>query len=85
MILTVKVLAADYVSEYKILIKFYDATEQVIDFESFLESNPRPQHDKYKELSQFRKFRIERGNIVWGEDWDLIFPIEQLHAGQLQF
>jgi hypothetical protein len=24
---------------------------------------------------------LEDGNIVWGEDWDLIFPIEQLHQG----
>ena len=29
-------------------------------------------------------FKIENGNIVWGEDWDLIFPIEQLHQGRIE-
>ena len=29
------------------------------------------------------KFTIENGNIVWGKNWDLIFPIEDLHAGAL--
>jgi hypothetical protein len=24
---------------------------------------------------------IDGGNIVWGRNWDLIFPIEQLHEG----
>ncbi|WAC12202.1 DUF2442 domain-containing protein [Dyadobacter pollutisoli] len=85
MILTVKVLAANYMSDYKILIQFSDATQQVVDFENFLKKNQHPQHDKYKELKEFKKFRIERGNVVWGKDWDLIFPVEQLHAGQLQF
>lgn len=25
--------------------------------------------------------QIEHGNIVWGKNWDMIFPIEQLHKG----
>lgn len=24
---------------------------------------------------------IEQSNVVWGRDWDLIFPIAQLHQG----
>ena len=24
---------------------------------------------------------IDNGNVVWGKNWDLIFPIEQLHSG----
>lgn len=31
----------------------------------------------------FKCLKIENGNIVWGEDWDLIFPIEQLHKGEI--
>ena len=26
---------------------------------------------------------VDDGNIVWGEDWDLIFPIEQLYSGAI--
>ena len=27
--------------------------------------------------------QFENGNIVWGKNWDLIFPVEQLHSGKL--
>ena len=32
----------------------------------------------------FRRFEIEDGNIVWGKSWDLVFPVEQLHAGVIE-
>jgi len=32
---------------------------------------------------KFNRFSIENGNIVWGKNWDLMFPIEQLHDGVL--
>lgn len=78
-----KVLEATYISDYKILIRFSDHTRQVVDFENFLAENPHPQYNKYRNQSLFKTFKIERGNIVWGKDWDLIFPIEQLHAGKI--
>jgi hypothetical protein len=83
MTLTLKVIGADYLSEYRILVKFSDATERLVDFENFLNTNLHPQFSKYKDLRHFKKFRIERGNLVWGKDWDLIFPIEQLYTGTL--
>lgn len=48
----------------------------------------RKKHELFefcKQLSNFKKFKIEKGNIVWGEDWDLIFPIEQLYNGKVLF
>ncbi|MCF0050071.1 DUF2442 domain-containing protein [Dyadobacter sp. LJ53] len=85
MILTIHVIAADYLSEYKILIKFNDGTQQVVDFEDFLMTNRHPQYDEYLDYKRFQQFKIEKGTIVWGDDWDLIFPVEQLHAGHIQF
>jgi hypothetical protein len=79
-----KVVEAEYLSGYKILISFSDKTRQVIDFGPFLVEHPHPQYNKYKNPSNFKKFKIERGNIVWGKDWDLIFPVEQLHAGKIE-
>jgi len=38
-------------------------------------------YDKYLDPRKFNRFAIENGNIVWGKNWDLIFPVEQLHAG----
>lgn len=78
-----KVIDAEYLAEYKIRISFSDRTQQVIDFQHFLTKHPHPQYNKYRDPAQFKKFKIERGNIVWGEDWDLIFPVEQLHTGKI--
>lgn len=78
-----KIVGAKYLTEYKILISFSDLTQQIVDFGPFLTANPHPQYDKYKIPSHFKKFKIERGNIVWGKDWDLIFPIDQLHSGKI--
>lgn len=79
----IMVTHAEYVSAYNILISFSDLTQQTVDFGPFLVGHPHPQYNKYKNPIHFRKFKIERGNIVWGKDWDLIFPVEQLHAGKI--
>jgi len=84
MMLTIRVLSATYISDYKVLINFSDGTRQTIDFQEFLENNRHPQFSGYLDLKKFRKFRIERGNIVWGRDWDLIFPVEELYAGKIR-
>ncbi|MBC3788850.1 hypothetical protein [Spirosoma utsteinense] len=59
---------------------FFNCTLQVVDF-AFLQNHPHPQHNKYRQSTNFKRFRIERGNVVWGRDWDLIFPVAQLHQG----
>lgn len=57
---------------------------QTVDICDFIRHHPRPQYNKYLNSSFFRRFTIENGNVVWGKNWDLIFPIEQLHAGVLE-
>jgi hypothetical protein len=34
-------------------------------------------------LTITKKFKLEMGNIVWGKNWNLIFPIEMLRNGVL--
>ena len=69
---------AVYISDYKINIKFADETEKTIDFGIFLKSYPHPQHNKYLDLKNFKKFKIDGGNIIWGKNWDLIFNPRKL-------
>ena len=38
-------------------------------------------YKSYLNENKFKKFKIEFGNIVWGKNWDLIFPIDKLYAG----
>lgn len=32
----------------------------------------------------FKKFKIEYGNVVWGKDWDMIFPVYDLYLEKIQ-
>lgn len=66
-------------------LKFSDETVQCVDIGSYILHRPHPQYNKYLEEDEFNKFVIDGGNVVWGEDWDLIFPIEQLHAGKIEY
>ena len=72
---------AEYAGEHRLKIRFSDGTSQMVDFGPFPQNYPHPQHDKYRRLANFKRFRVERGNVVWGKDWDLLFPIAQLHQG----
>ena len=62
---------------------FSDKTHQVIDVGAFIKAHPHPQYNRYLDKKEFANFTLDDGNVVWGEDWDLIFPIEQLHAGYI--
>jgi len=84
MTLTIRVIDALYISNYKVLITFSDGKQQTVDFENFLKTNSHPQFAEYLDLKKFKKFKIERGNLVWGKDWDLIFPVEELHEGKIK-
>lgn len=33
---------------------------------------------------EFRTFTLDGGNVVWGHNRNLIFPIEQLHEGTIR-
>ena len=79
------VSAAQYATDYKVRILFNDNTWKLVDFKPFLFAFNRGYYDKYRELPIFKKFKIEDGNIVWGKNWDLIFPVEQLHRGKIKF
>ena len=77
----IKIVDARYLSDYKIELQFGDNTLQQIDFGLFLKNHPHTQHDKYNNLQNFRKFKVEAGNIVWGRNWDLIFDPYKLYKG----
>lgn len=62
-------------------LTFSDNTTQVVNIGDFIRRHPHPQYNKYLDPRKFKRFTIENGNIVWGKNWDLMFPIEQLHAG----
>lgn len=84
MALKLYITEAKHLGGLNIHLKFNDGITQDINFESLFKNHPHPQYNKYREEKNFKKFTIENGNIVWGKDWDLIFPIDKLHSGILE-
>jgi hypothetical protein len=75
---------SEYVTGYIIRLSFSDGTVNDVDFGNYLYQHPHPQYDKYRDLSKFKKYRIENGDIYWGKNGDLIFPIENLYFNNLE-
>ena len=65
-----------------VCLQFSDDTTQTVNIGDFVRRHPHPQYNKYLDPRKFKRFYIENGNIVWGKNWDLMFPIEQLYTGQ---
>lgn len=68
----------------KVRLVFSDGTNSTVDVGDYIRRHPHPQYNKYLDPKKFRTFTIDGGNIVWGHNWDLIFPIEQLHEGVIK-
>jgi hypothetical protein len=76
------ITAAQYTSGYKIELRFNDDTERVVDFGPFLQHSRNPDIQDFRDLDAFKSFRIEDGNLMWG-DFKMIFPIMDLYRGEL--
>jgi hypothetical protein len=80
----ISVSKASYVDGYRLEVEFNDNKKHVVDFGNFLSTHSHPQYNKYKKPANFKKFKIENGNIVWGKDWDMIFPVYDLYQGKIE-
>ena len=74
---------AENMGNLTVSLTFSDNTVQTVDIGDFIRRHPHPQYNKYLDPRKFRRFTIDTGNIVWGKNWDLIFPVEHLYAGRL--
>lgn len=77
-----EIIDAQQVSSYKLRLNFDDGKDQVVDFEPFLTASRNPAIRAYLDPQRFSQFRIEHGDLVWG-DYDLCFPIADLYEGQI--
>ena len=71
----IQIVRAEYIGDVTLRIFFSDNTERVID----PTTQPHPQHNSFLEPKNFKQFTIEHSNVVWGKNWDMIFPIEDLY------
>ena len=78
----IEIKSARYIGDFAIRIQFNDGYNRLVDFKPFLESSLHPSIRKYLDENKFKKFDIIDGNLNWN-DYDLIFPIDNLYEGKL--
>ncbi len=78
----IEIKSAKYIGDFAIRVYFMDGSDRLIDFKSFLESSLHPSIRKYLDEKKFKQFKILDGNLNWN-DYDLIFPIDDLYNGNL--
>lgn len=79
----IEIKSAAYAGEYAISLLFSDGTEKTVDFKPFLKDSLHPSISKYLNKHLFLQFKIVAGNLNWN-DYDLIFPIEDLYRGEIR-
>ncbi len=78
-----KIIAAKYFGNGIVEITFNDKHFEFINVTKYIIDNPHPQYNKYLDKKKAKQFKLENGNIVWGKNWDLIFPIDDIYLGKL--
>lgn len=77
------IIKAENMGNLTVSLTFNDNTVKTVDIGEFIRRHPHPQYNKYLDPRIFSRFAIENGNIVWGKNWDLVFPVEQLYNGMV--
>jgi hypothetical protein len=77
------IIKAEDKGNLTVSLTFSDNTVRTVDIGDFIRRHPHPQYNKYLDPRKFSRFTIENGNIVWGKNWDMIFPVAHLYAGRL--
>ena len=70
--------------DLRICLRFSDDTTQTVNVGDYIRRHPHPQYNRYLQPRHFRRFQLEHGNVVWGKNWDMMFPVEELHSGAIQ-
>ncbi len=78
----INIIKAKYLGEYSIDLEFSNGKRQKVNFEPFLRKSLHPEIRSYLNLEKFTQFRLEYGDLVWG-DYELCFPVKDLYENQI--
>ena len=78
----IEIKTATYISDYVIRVDFNDGISQEVNFKPFLKKVRHLSLRLYLDKRHFKKFDIIDGNLNWN-NYELIFPLEELHNGQI--
>jgi len=80
--LTIK--AATYIQDFKIAIVFSNDETKLVDFLPLFQKYVKGNNLKYFSPQNFKKFIVADGNIYWGRNEDVIFPVQVLYDKNYQ-
>ena len=78
----ISIISAKHTKKLILIITFDDGHSSKVDFSDFLNQTNLPDLIRYKKISNFKKYKILNGNIIWG-DYEMIFPLESLYFNRL--
>lgn len=79
----INIVSAEPAGDLCLRLRFDDGIEQIVDFKPFLSRSVHPDIRAYLDPERFAAFRIEYGELVWG-DYDLCFPVIDLYRNQVE-
>jgi len=78
----IEINKAQYLDGYKLKLFFNDGKKKVIDLDKFLKSAKNPMTRRFIDKRNFKKFKVEYGDLVWG-DYEMCFPVWDLYEGKI--
>ena len=72
------IIDVEPVGDYRLRLRFDDGTVQAVDFFPFLAHSRHPDIRAYLDPVRFAGYRLEYGDLVWG-DYELCFPLIDLY------
>lgn len=78
-LLNLTITKAFYLGNFSVVLFFNNGIQKIIDFHPIFSKYLHGDYAKYKELKAFKKFIVKNGNIFWGKNEDVIFPVDFLY------
>ena len=66
---------AHFLGGHKIFLNFSNGLQRIINFQPIFNKYVKGYYAKYFLPENFKKFIINNGNIYWGKNEDVIFPV----------
>lgn len=74
------VLKAIYLKDLEVLLYLNNGEQRIVNFLPLF-SKLSGVYIKYSQTENFKKFIVKNGNIFWGKNEDVIFPVSTLFNG----